>query len=268
MSDPFTLLAEGEERARGAVRRTIGEHTGGILLLGCLLLTAALPLVVLQPVNPFSEGFWLRTAYTLLTSTLAYLLFVPEGQRAERRRAHAVTEAEERLDRLSALVRGGHLADFCAYCRTVAERELAAAREALLAIGEEEGRRARAARRRAARLRLRPLSPSRILCGAGSAEMSDVGRRHSTGLARGALLRPVTVLLSSLLFSSVTVLPGAPLTVTTAIEILSGLFGVVMAAFAGYAAGGAGVRASLAPLSRRILFLSSFLEERGIPLPA
>lgn len=265
MADPFLLMAEREEHLRGTVRRTLGEHTGGVLLLACLLLTAALPLVVLRLVNPFSEGFLLRTAYTALTSTLAYLLFIPEGRRGVRLRESMVATAEKRLAALSSLVREGHLTAFCEFCHAVGERETAAAQRALLAsAGEGEGRRARAARRRAARLRVRPVSPSLVLCGEGRRELGDVGRRHPSFAVRGAILRPLTVLASSLLFSSVCILPGAPLTAATAVEILTGLFGVVMAAFAGYAAGGAAERCTLAVTERRILFLSSFLEEAGI----
>ena len=47
-SDPFTLLAEGQDAFRRAARKTIYEHTGGILLGICLLLTALLPLVALE----------------------------------------------------------------------------------------------------------------------------------------------------------------------------------------------------------------------------
>lgn len=263
-TDPFLLLADRGDRLRGAAGRTLAEHTGGILLTVCLVLTAALPLVILELVNPFSEGFLLRTAYTVLTSTLCYLLFLPEGQRSGRLRDPAFPVAEERLATLSSLVRHGHLAAFCEFCRRVAEGEHRARRTAILEGAAEDPRRKRRAERRAARLRLRPISPTLVLCGEGQGEMSDVGRRQLSQGLRGALLRPFAVLLSSVLFSSVTVLPGGAPDAATAVRILSGLFGVVMAAFAGYSAGVSSARATLAATERRILFLSSFCEESGL----
>ncbi len=264
-SDPFLLLADRHDRLRTTAGRTLAEHTGGILLSVCLVLTAALPLVVLELVNPFSEQFLLRTAYTVLTSTLSYLLFLPEGRRTGQLRDPAFAHAEERLAALSALVRGGQLAAFCDFCRRVSEREHAARRASLLAVAEGDPRRARRAGRRAARLRPRPISPTLVLCGEGGGEMSDVGRRHAARGLRGVLIRPIAVLGSSILFSSVTVLPGAALDAATAVRILSGLFGVVMAAFAGYSAGLAASRAELASTERRILFLSAFCEETKTP---
>jgi hypothetical protein len=262
--DPFLLLADRHDRLHRAAGRTLAEHTGGILLTVCLVLTAALPLVILELVNPFSEEFLLRTAYTLLTSTLCYLLFLPEGRRAGELRDPAFSAVKERLAALSTLVRGGHLADFCGFCKRVAEREHTERREALLTAAEADPKRARRLRRRAARLRPLPISPTLVLCGEGRGEMSDVGRSHTARGLRGALLRPVTVLASSILFSSVSVLPGSALDTATAVRILAGLFGVVMAAFAGYSAGLAAARAELALTERRILFLTSFCEEAGL----
>lgn len=263
--DPFLLLADRHDRLRKVAGRTLAEHTGGILLTVCLVLTAALPLVILELVNPFSEEFLLRTAYTLLTSTLCYLLFLPEGRRTGELRDPAFPAARERLAALSATVRGGRLAAFCDFCRRVSEREADARRKSLLAAAEADPRRARRLRRRAARLRARPISPTLVLCGEGTGEMSDVGRRHAAPGLRGALLRPIAVLGSSILLSSVTVLPGAALDTATAVRILAGLFGVVTAAFTGYSAGLAASRSELAAAERRILFLTSFCEECEIP---
>lgn len=261
--DPFSLLADTTRSARGTARRTLAEHTGGILLLGCLLLTATLPLVILRPVNPFSEEFFLRTAYTVLTSTLSYILFVPEGVRAERGRNPAITEGAARLLSLSSLVRGGHLAAFSDFCTRLAEKEYEQAREGLLALPAGGPREERRRARRLRRLRVRAVSPALVLCGDGERAISDVGRPAHRA-ARGAVLRPLSMLLCSLLLSSVAVLPGGTPDAATAVRILSGLFSVLTAAFAGY---GAGVESALGELSRterRILFLSSFCESEGL----
>ena len=260
--DPFLALADRHSALHAAAGRTLSEYTGGILLAVCLSLTAALPLVVLRVSNPFSEEFLFRTAYTVLSSTLCYLLFLPEGRRAEKRREHAFTEAEERLHALSLTVREGRLSAFCDYCRhlgaalTERRREELCSRAALL-----PPRRATRLRRRAARIRVRPPSPVRILCGEGQGEPADLGRRVHPRTTALALLRPVAILLSSLLFSSVTVLPGGTPTAATAVQILSGLFGVTMAAFAGYTAGGAAAREELPRLWQRVMLLTAFLEE-------
>ena len=184
-NDPFLLLADRHDRLHRAAGRTLAEHTGGILLTVCLALTATLPLVILKLVNPFSEEFLLRTAYTVLTSTLCYLLFLPEGRRSGRMRDPAFARAEERLAALSALVREGRLAAFRAFCQRMSEREHAARRASLLAVAEGDPRRARRAHRRAARLRPRPIFPTLVLCGEGDAEMSDVGRRRAGRVSGG-----------------------------------------------------------------------------------
>lgn len=261
--DPLSILAEGHDAGRAAVRRSLSEHTGTVLLCACIALTAALPLVVLRIVNPFSPDFFLRTAYTLLTSTLAYILFLPEGRRCEAGHLSGLEAATAQLDTLSRRVREGRLAAFSDFCRRVSERERDEARAALLARAGllPEGRRRRRLCRRAERLTPRRLSPTLVLIGAGRGALSDVGRRHLPYGTLGALLRPVTVLMSAVLFSSVTVLPGAALNAATAVQILSGVLGVTTAAFAGFSAGRTNARRALAETERRVLFLTSFFEE-------
>ena len=266
--DPFTLLADGQDEWKRAARRTLAEHTGGILLCICLTLTALLPLVVLEVINPFSPEFFLRTAYSALTSTLCYLLFLPEGARGERERDIAFSETGDRLSRLSAIVRGGHLAAFSAYCIAAAKAECEEERERLglraAAIG---GRRAKRLLARAARIAPHRIYPTLILVGEGAARLNDVGRRTVPYGTGGALLRPILVLATATLFSSVAVLPGAAPDAATAVRIITGLFGVSMAAFAGYTAGRTRARAELGRYERRILFLSGFCERERIPLP-
>lgn len=259
--DPFLTLAERHSALRGAAGRTFSEYTGVILLAVCLLLTAALPLVVLRVENPFSEEFLLRTAYTVLTSTLCYLLFLPEGRRAERRRDPAFSEVEEKLRTLSLAVREGHLSAFYDYCHALGEAKWARRREAALARAAlKEGRHAGRLRLRAERLRVRPLSPVQILCGEGRGEPEELSRHPCPRALVGAFLRPLAILVSSLLFSSVTILPGEPLSAATAVRILSGLFGVTMAAFAGYTAGAAAAREELPRLWQRAMLLTAFFE--------
>lgn len=267
--DPFTLLADGQDEWKRAARRTLAEHTGGILLCICLGLTALLPLVVLQLVNPFSPEFFLRTAYSALSSTLCYLLFVPEGARSEREHDPAFLQIEERLSALSGIVRGGYLAAFSAYCTHIAEEECREEREALLLKASALGDRKKARLcRRAARLSPKRIYPTLVLVGEGVARLSDVGRRGIPYGTRSALLRPVLILLSATLFSSVAVLPGAAPDAATAVRIITGLFGISMAAFAGYTAGRARARAELGKKERRILFLSGFCERERILLPS
>ena len=267
--DAFTILADGQDKWKRAARLTLAEHTGGILLCICLTLTALLPLVVLELINPFSPEFFLRTAYSALTTTLCYLLFLPEGARTERERDSAFSKVGERLSLLSCTVRSGHLSTFSAYCIAVAEEECREAREALLARarslgGHAEGRLSR----RAARLAPHRIYPTLILVGEGAARLSDVGRRGIPYGTGSAILRPILALACATLFSSVAVFPGAAPDAATAVRIITGLFGVAMAAFAGYTAGRSRARAALAKDERRILFLSGFCESAGLTLPA
>lgn len=268
--DPFLLLAEGQGEVKSTVKRTLAEHTGGILLAVCLVLTAALPLVALRLVNPFSPDFFLRTAYSILTSTLAYILFIPEGRRIARERDPYTGVLASRLTALSRLVEEGRLALFSRFCLTLCEEECEERRVALIARAElfPEGRTRRRLLARAERLLPRRIYPSLILTGGGGGEMSDVGRpRLSYGL-RGALLRPLPVLATAILFSSVSILPAATPDAATAIEILSGLFGVTMAAFAGFTAGRAQAAFERTRCEGRILLLTAFLEREGIAPPA
>ena len=271
-SDLFSVLAEGQARVGLSAKRTLADHTGMLLLGACLLLTAALPLVFLEVINPFSPAFFMRTAYTGLSSYLSYLLFLPEGKRSAILREASYTAASERLAALSERVREGRLARFAAYCQRTALREAERRRAELLAISEADGYpkgRRRRARRLAGRVRVRPISPARVLCGGEAGEVSDVGRRHLSYGARSARARPFLILGSALLFSSVNILPGAAPDAATAVRILVGMFGVTMAAFAGYTAGVGQIRYETALAERRILFLSSFLEaEREEPSTA
>jgi hypothetical protein len=263
--DPFVLLANEREDAFRTVRRTLGDHSGAILLSVCVLLTAALPLVILELANPFSAEFFMRTAYTGLTSYLCYLLFLPEGKRGEIGCNPAYGKTAERLDRLAAAVRAGLLSAFAVFCRETAAREAEERRQEYLSLHTGEGGEPSArCKRHALRIHPRPISPTRILCGAGRGRLSDAGRRHLSASARGAILRPVLILGTAILFSSVSILPGAGLDLATAVRILCGILGVTMAAFAGYTAGACQVREEITAAEHRILFLSSFLESRKI----
>lgn len=265
--DPFVALATEREDALRAAKRSLGDHSGAILLTVCVLLTAALPLVILELANPFSEQFFMRTAYTGLSSYLCYLLFLPEGKRGEAGANPAYGRSVLRLERLSAAVRAGRLAAFAEYCKATAIREAEAKRESYLALYAATGGAPDAGHlRRAARIRPRPISPTRILCGGGRGEISDAGRRHLSASVRGALGRPFLILGTAILFSSVSILPGAAFDAATAVRILCGIFGVTMAAFAGYTAGCASIREETVENRRRSLFLSAFLEGEGVVL--
>ena len=264
--DLFSIAAEGNERLSYTARRTIAEHTGGVLLVFCLFLTAAIPLVLLEIVNPFSPEFFMRTAYTGLSSYLAYLLFLPEGRRSASLSLAEYAKSGERLTALSEAVRQGYLSSFFGYCRRVAEEEAEEKRRTLRELSASDllpPRARQRASRRAGRVRVCPISPARILCGEGQSEIGDVGRRRLSYGVKSALLRPVLILGTAILFSSVNFLPGKTPDAATAVRILAGLFGVTMAAFAGFSAGCASIRHETAERGRRILFLSSFFEEIG-----
>lgn len=264
--DPFTLLADGQDALRRTARRSLAEHTGGILLCICLALTALFPLVALELVNPFSQEFFLRTACSATTSTLCYLLFLPEGSRTESLHDTAFAALEERLSRLSAVVRSGHLAAFSAYCVAVAAEEQRERQEMLRLRAEAiGGRRGRRLLRRAERISPHRIYPTLILVGEGAASINAVGRRGIPYGTRSAILRPILVLVGATLFSAVAILPGAPPNAATAVRIVTGLFSVTTAAFAGYTAGRAQARAALGCKERRILFLSAFCEANAIP---
>ncbi len=275
--DLFAALADKREHSLLAVRRSLADFTGGILLTVCVLLTALFPLVALRLVNPFSPDFFVNTAYTCCSSYLAYLLFFPEGKRAEAARNRPFIEGEARLLSLSFPIKEGYLSAFTLFCERKSHEELGKRKKQFLSLrgykgekeGETEKERRRKARllRRAARLPLRPIEPSLILCRDGSMPLCDVGRPHLSYGARAALLRPPLLLFSSLLLSSVAILPGGPLDFAALVKILSGVFGVTMAAFSGYSAGCQHIRWESGKNERRILFLSSFYQEEGIEIP-
>ncbi len=275
--DLFSALADKRESSMLLVKRSLADFTGGILLTVCVLLTALFPLVALRLVNPFSPEFFVNTAYTCCSSYLAYLLFFPEGKRAEAARNRLFIEGEERLFSLSSPIKASFLSAFTLFCKKKSLEELAERKKHFLssrgykeekeACGEKERKRGRRLLRRAARLPLRPIEPSLILCKEGSMPICDVGRPHLSYGARAALLRPPLLLFGSLLLSSVAILPGGPLDFAAVVKILSGVFGVTMAAFSGYSAGCQEIRWESGSNERRILFLSSFYQEEGIGIP-
>ncbi len=277
-SDLFSALADKRERSLLTVRHSLADFTGGILLTICVLLTALFPLVALRLVNPFSPDFFVNTAYTCCSSYLAYLLFFPEGKRTESARNRLFIAGEERLLSLSHPIRAEHLPAFLRFCEKKTLWELSERRKRFLAAhgyreeevdgcSPAEARRRLRLTRRAARLRPHPIEPSLILCKEGRAPLCDVGRPRLSYGARAALLRPPFLLLGSLLLSSIAILPGGPLDFAALVKILSGVFGVTMAAFSGYSAGCSHIRWESGQNERRVLFLSSFYQEEGITAP-
>ena len=107
--DLFSALADKRESSMLLVKRSLADFTGGILLTVCVLLTALFPLVALRLVNPFSPEFFVNTAYTCCSSYLSYLLFFPEGKRAEAARNRLFIEGEERLILLSSPIKASFL---------------------------------------------------------------------------------------------------------------------------------------------------------------
>ncbi len=273
--DLFTILADKKEKTALTLRRSFADFTGGILLTICILLTAVYPLVALRLINPLSPEFFVNTAYTGISSYLAYLLFFPEGKRAESSRNSLFIEGETRLLALSFPVKSAHLAAFTTFCQRRSEEELSEKKQRFLEkhgfFGEGENRPSERKKarlvRRAERLRLAPIEPSLILCKEGDMKLSGVGRPQLSYGRRAALLRPPMLLLSSLLFSSIAILPGGGIGFAVLVKILSGVFGVTMAAFAGYSAGCSDIRWQSGLTERKLLFLASFYQEAGIPLP-
>ena len=276
-NDPFLLIAERRDAAVVRMRREFSEYTGGLLLTVCIVLTALCPLVALRLVNPFSPEFFVNTAYTGISSYLAYLLFFPEGKRVEEKRNRLNLEANERLSRLSAPIRAGYFSRFVAYCRERTEEERSAAQRRYLArhgAGDEESRlalgkrRLRRILRRAARIRVLPIDPARILCAEGNTPLSDVGRRRLSYGARAMLARPPILLAGTVLLSSVMVFPSDVTGLSAAVKILSAVVGVMTAAFSGYAAGCGEIRYRGGLAERKCLFLAAFYENSGLPMPA
>ncbi len=275
--DLFSMLAEKRESTLLSVKRSLADYTGGILLSVCVLLTALFPLVALRLVNPFSPEFLVNTAYTCCSSYLAYLLFFPEGKRTEAMRNGSFIKGEGRLLFLSLPIKEGFLSAFSLFCERKSFEELAVRKKHFLTsrgYKEEKEENTKKERRRQARLLrqadrlpLRPIEPSLILCKEGSMPLCDVGRPHLSYGARAALMRPPLLLFGSLLLSSVAILPGGPLDFAALVKILSGIFGVTMAAFSGYSAGCREIRWENGLNERRILFLSSFYQEEGIEIP-
>lgn len=275
--DLFSALADKRESTLLLARRTLADRTGGILLSVCVLLTALFPLVALRLVNPLSPDFLVNTAYTCCSSYLAYLLLFPEGKKTEAARNRPFIEGEARLLSLSRPIKADCLLPFTRFCERKSQEALCERKKHFLSSHgykeEKEGaapkerKKAHRLLRRAERLPLRPIEPSLILCKEGSMPLSDVGRPRLSYGARAALWRPPLLLFSSLLLSSVAILPGGPLDFAALVKILSGVFGVTMAAFAGYSAGCQEIRWESGSNERRILFLSSFYQEEGIEIP-
>lgn len=275
--DLFSMLADKREHSLLTVKRSLADFTGGILLTVCVLLTALFPLVALRLVNPFSPDFFVNTAYTCCSSYLAYLLFFPEGKRTESARNLPFIAGEKRLFSLSSPIKASFLLSFTRFCEKKSLEELRERKkhflsshgykEAATDTAPNDKKKAYRLLRRTERLPLRPIEPSLILCKEGTMPLYDVGRPHLSYGARAALLRPPLLLFSSLLLSSVAILPGGPLDFAALVKILSGVFGVTMAAFAGYSAGCRQIHWESGLNERRILFLSSFYQEEGIAIP-
>lgn len=276
-NDPFLLMAEKRDVTVSRVRREFSEYTGGLLLTVCIVLTALYPLVALQLVNPFSPDFFVNTAYTGISSYLVYLLFFPEGKRAEEKKNRLYLTANERLFRLSSPIRTGYFSHFAAFCRERAEKERdERVRRYLIRRGaaDEESRavlgkyRLRRILRRAEHIRLSPIEPARILCAEGDTPLSDVGRRKLSYGTRAMLARPPVLLAGTILLSSVAVYPSDMTGLCVIVKILSAVFGVMMAAFSGYAAGCGEIRYQGGLAERKCLFLAAFYEESGLPIPS
>jgi hypothetical protein len=204
-------------------------------------------------------------------------LFFPEGKKAEGKRNRFFIKGEEKLLTLSLPIREEFLFAFSRFCERKSLEELEKRKKRFLTAHgyteeketDEKRKRRRRARllRRKERLPLRPIEPSLILCKDTGMPIGDVGRPHLSYGTRAALSRPPLLLFGSLLLSSVAILPGGPLDFAALVKILSGVFGVTMAAFSGYSAGCHAIRWESGINERRILFLSSFYQEEGIEIP-
>ncbi len=278
MTDPLSRFALLGDAGREGVKRRLSDYSGTLLFLLCLLITALMPLVLLRPVNPISRDFLSRTLYSLLTGTLTYLVFLPEGRRSEGERSPRYAALEARHAALSApilRVGGGLLSPFRDFCAREEERLT------------EEGRRRRLSRAgldpdtdpstlsKKERRRFCRLSRSRGVLLPFEAILSEAGTSPEAPLppgtlplgVRAGLKRPVLTLLSSLLLASFEVLPSSLSGKEALVKILLSATSVLLAAFSGFSAGAADRRERALLTERRILLLTAFYEAEGYTLP-
>ncbi len=273
----------GESTAERA-RRGFGEYVNEICLAVCILFTVAIPLVTVQFVNPLSTEFLANTVYMAISTYTCYLVFIPSGKRDEL--AASKYTGKEVWERLCDKIRdGAMISKFCAYCESESERER---RERVRRLAAEayiesdryfsffapmkkgelrtELREERITKEqyrllcRALAQRQKPISPALILSSAREININDVGRKRLSYEQTAAIRKPFLILLTSMSLACAVLVPTNTFGVAVVVSIISRIFGICMASFAGYNVGVRQIRWENSRIDGRILFLKKFLE--------
>ncbi|MBR2339404.1 MAG: hypothetical protein IKA74_01065 [Clostridia bacterium] len=270
--------------AADRVRRSFGDYVNEICLAVCIIFTVAIPLVTVRFVNPLSPEFLANTVYMVISTYTCYLVFIPSGKRDELANGgyNGNTVWEALCDKIR---EGSMITEFCAYCEREAQREAkdSALRLASLAcidgqkylsvyapmkkaqlkqelsagrITKEQYR----ILRRANSQRVRPISASLILSRAKEVSINDAGRKSLSYEQSAAMRKPFLILISSVSLACAVLIPTKTFGVAVIVSIISRIFGICMASFAGYNVGVRQIRWENARTDGKILFIRKFLE--------
>lgn len=278
-----------KETAGGKIKHGVGAYLNEIMLLACVALTVLVPLVSISFINPFSAEFIANTVYMAISTYICYLVFIPSGKRdgvsANRKYSETVTLWESLCAKIKDRMM---LSDFCEYCRAETENERKeqikrkvngacidyevycekyAGRSrfelnALVRCGELKKEQMRAIMR-AGKIKVNPISPGILISASHDENINDAGRRKMSYEQQCAVTKPIAILVSSLTFASAVLIPTNSIGIGIAVTVVSRIFGICMASFAGYSVGVNEIKWESERKEGKILFIERFFERCG-----
>lgn len=282
----FDKVDAGKTSASASIKKWFSDAFPYLLLLVNISFMVVNSLFDLGVQNPFNEQALIKTFLNCVTSTMAYACFVVYGEtNAKNTMADYRANCKVWGETSDSIRRGDSFERFLEYCKEQVEKEREEIRlsyitnHTRLSITEfnEQYRTSTKAYRRqklkegaitfieywyigkaCGNIRVSPINPLLLLCGAKVNNLNDAGRAEGGSVLKTVALKPLTMLLSTVVCGSITCIYSGVADGTAVFQMLISAFLIISSALMGYSSGVGNVRKTNDAIKSRIIFLERF----------
>lgn len=284
--DIFEKYDETKSNGAKAFKKILTEGFPYFLLLINIAFMVVNSLFELGVQNPFSEMAIIKTFLNCATSTMAYACFVAYGESTAKKTLKGYLENCRVWGETSDRIRtGANFEAFLAYCKEQVEKEREDIRlsyvtnhtrlsvtefneQYRLSTKAERWRRYKEGKitfteywylnKACGNIKVKPINPLLLLCGAKLTNINDAGRAEGGNAVKTIALKPLTMLLSTIVCGSITCIYSGIADGSAVFQMFISAFLILASALMGYSSGVGNVNKTNDAIKSRIIFLERF----------
>lgn len=279
-----------KNKATNALKDKFQEYSAYIILIFNIVFNIISRLYQIGFQNPFSIEYMLDLAVNTATTMLCYCCFIPIGTQNEKAINQGYIKNMTFWGSLSEKIRTGYITPFEAFCSEQIEVERTEKRKIIIGNltnipydiyfekysklekeeitelfkkGELTKSQAKAIKK-ANRVKVKPLSSSRVLSGAEYNSINDAGRKQMTYSKAFLIRKPFLIIISNIILNAVTSSLKKASFTEFIFDMLVAVLLIIIASVVGYDVGVKNVRTKNDAIKCKVLFLSKFIEKNQI----